>query len=63
MTVRLHLNTGKLEAEFKNVKHFQICSTGPTPNSRTLLISHRYDLDDQFDYVLPEGAYLVCKED
>lgn len=63
MTITIRqAKTGITEAIFRNVKHFQMCSTGATPNGRTLIISKRYDRDDEFRYELGAGVFLCIEE-
>lgn len=63
MTLRFrNAKTGENEAIFRNVKHFQICSTGATPNGKTCFISRRYDCDESFQYEMGAGVFLCIEE-
>lgn len=54
--------TGETLTTFRDVKHFQLCSTGATSNGRTIIMSKRYDNDDVFKYELLEGCFLCIYE-
>ena len=63
MTLKVReASTGKNLTTYENVRHFQVCSTGPRDNTRTMLVSRRYDLDDQFVVTLDENTF-ICVED
>lgn len=63
MTIKLrNANTGKNTIIYENVRHFQICSTGPRENTRTMLISCRYDRDDEFPVTLAEDMFVCVDE-
>ena len=63
MTLKLReASTGEHLTTYENVRHFQICSTGPRPNTRTLLVSRRYDRDDEFVVTLDENTFISVEE-
>ena len=63
MTIKLReANTGKTMTTYENVAHIQVCSTGPRPNTRTMLLSHRHDGDDEFIVTLDENTF-ICLDD
>lgn len=63
MTIKIRqANTGKTLVIYENVKHFQVCSTGPRPNTRTMFIAQRYDMDDNFPVTLDEDMFVCVEE-
>lgn len=64
MTIKIRqANTGKVLTTYENVRHFHICSTGPRDNTRTMLVSQRYDRDDEFPVTLCEDMFVCVEEE
>lgn len=62
MTIKIRNAKTLMSVTYENVKHFQICSTGPRPNTKTLIMSCRYDRDDEFMLTMDEHEYICIDE-
>jgi len=63
MTVKIRrARSGETLTTIEGVRHFQICSTGPRPNTRTLLVYCRYDFDDEQNITLGENDFVCIDE-